>query len=168
MRWFVFAVIVLVTLVLQIGVGRIFGLGPQKLMPDLLLILAIIMAFRARIDNALIACWILGLLKDLTSQAVLGSYAFAFGMIALIIVRLRDMFYGDRLLPAMVSAFIAVCLVEHFALLVLGLRGYRLQGQYSSVSVSIFLSALLTGALLPYARWLIYKFQRHLGFTRRH
>ena len=54
-------------------------------MPDLFLLLLVVLAYRGNNDQVLLACWILGLAKDLTSSAPLGSYALAFGILALLI-----------------------------------------------------------------------------------
>ncbi|MBN1764768.1 MAG: rod shape-determining protein MreD [Sedimentisphaerales bacterium] len=167
MRWFNFVLLLFVTLVLQLGVGRLFGVGPQRVMPDLLLLLAVVLAFRGPADQALIACWILGLVKDLSSQAPLGSYAFAFGLLAWAIVRLREMFYGEHPITLIVLTFLCSFLAEIFVLFICSLKKVMEVESYTSFSLVIMFSAMLTAGLAPYGQWLILKLHRQLGLPRR-
>ena len=167
MRWFNFILLLFVTLVLQLGVGRLFGVGPQQVMPDLLLLLAVVFAFRGPADQALIACWILGAVKDLSSQAPLGSYAFAFGLMAWAIVRLREMFYGDHPITLIVLTFLCSFFAELFVLFICSLKDVLQVDSYSSFSLVIMFSSLLTAGLAPYGQWLVMKLHRQLGLPRR-
>ena len=163
MRWLNFIILLFVTLILQAGPGRLFGLGPQRIMPDLLLILAVILAFRAGIPQILIACWILGLAKDLTSPAPFGCYAFTFGLVAWLIFHLREWLYGQHPLTLILLTFFAVHLVEHVTLMISLLKNELPSGQYDAFSLTVFFSALFSAALAPYFQWLLLKLHRLLG-----
>jgi rod shape-determining protein MreD len=167
MRWFTFGIVVFVTLVMQVGIVRLFGLGPQRVMPDLFLILAVILGFRAPSEQAPIAGWILGIVKDLSSEAPLGAYAIAFGLMVWAIVRLREFFYGDNPITLMLLTFISSFLVEQFALLVCRIKGVLPGGSYGSICIAIGFSALLTAGLTPYGHWLVMKLYRQLGLPKR-
>jgi rod shape-determining protein MreD len=163
MRWFSFTIILVITIILQTSVSRIFGFGPQRIMPDLFLLLLVVLAYRGNNDQILLACWILGLAKDLTSSAPLGSYALAFGLLALLIRRLRELLYGERLLPMVLVALAGSFLVEQFVLFICVLKGAPLMSQYPRLSLEMLFSAALTAALLPYVYWLVSKLHRQLG-----
>ena len=167
MRWFGFAILALGALVVQTGASRVFSLGSGRIMPDLLLLVAVVLAFRAEGDSAMLACWLLGLLKDLTSEAVLGSYALSFGVLALVILQLREFLYGERLLTMMLLVFVSSFALEQFAFLIYLLKGEPIGDQYGKFSLAMFFSSLLTSALLPYVQWLLLKFHRQLGLPRR-
>ena len=165
MRWFSFAIVVLVALLLQVAVCRVFGMGPQDIIPDLLLLVGVVLAFRGRPNEALLGCWILGLIKDLSSEAVLGSYALSFGVMALLILRLRDVFYGYHTVALMLLTLLGGFLIEQ-AVFTLGLlRGYGTDN-YRQLTLEMLLSALLTAALAPYGQWLLMKMHRQLGLQR--
>jgi rod shape-determining protein MreD len=163
MRWFNFAILVLILLILQIGFGRLIGLGHQRIMPDLLLMVAVILAFRGYGWSVLIACWALGLVRDLSSDAVLGTYAIGFGLMGLAVSRLHQVLYVERPLAIILVTFISGFLIEQFALLTSLIRGDIKSDQYGGLTLSILLSALFTAAMAPYAQWLILKLQRLIG-----
>jgi rod shape-determining protein MreD len=167
MRWFNFSILALLTLVLQVGLGRAIGLGPQRITPDLLLLLALVLAFRGPAPDVLLACWFLGLAKDLTSQAPLGVYAFGFGLLGLLIVRIRDFLYGENMLTQAGMVLVGSFLVEHLVFLVCVLKGLYGGTGYNGVVFSMMFSALFTAALAPYGQWLIWKLQRRLGLPER-
>lgn len=167
MRWFNFGIMSLAALVLQVGVGRLLSLGPQQIMPDLLLMLAVVIAFRGSSEDAPMACWILGLLKDLSSEAVLGSYALGFGLAAVVILRLRELLYGEHPLGLITMFFFASIAVEQLAWIIGVLRGDFSWEHYGSVGTTIVFAALLTAAVAPYGQWLLVKLHRQLGLSAR-
>ena len=167
MRWVSFFILVFVTMVLQVGLGRLIGLGPQRIMPDLLLLLAVVLAFRGPVDEVLLASWFLGLAKDLTSQAPLGMYALSFGLLALLITRLRGVLYGENMLTQAVAALVGSFLVEHLVFVLGLLKGRYTGAVYESVVLGMMFSALFTAALIPYAQWIVWKLQRRLSLPER-
>jgi len=167
MRWFNFAILLLITLVLEVGMGRLFGLGPQRIMPDLLLLLAMVLAFRGPADKMLLCCWILGLAKDLTSQAPLGAYAFSFGLVGLGIIGLRELLYGESLWTLAAVTFVSSFLIEQFVFFVCLMKGMYNGLGHGGITLAIMFSALFTAALTPYGQWLIHKLQRRLSLPAR-
>jgi rod shape-determining protein MreD len=167
MRWVRFGILVLVFLVLQIGVGSALKFSHLKIVPDLLLLLAILLIFRAPADQALLACWLLGLLKDITSQAPLGSYSLTFGLLGIMLIRLRELLVGSRLLPQIFLMFVSSMLIEHAVWLICVVKSDVALDSYRQDVITIFISALLTAALYPYGYWLMAKLHRLLGLSRR-
>lgn len=167
MRWPRFLILVLLTLVLQVGMGRVFGLGPGRIVPDLLFLLAVVLSFRGHKDEMLLACWILGLAKDLSSQVVLGGYALSFGLAGLLVVQVRDFLYGERLLGQVLVFLLVYFLVEHAVWLISLLRGDLAGVNYQGLLMGLVFSALLSAALYPYVMWLTIKLERFLGLLRK-
>ena len=167
MRWISFGILVVSTVVVQSGFGRLLGLGPQRIMPDLLLMFAVVIAFRGGKEQAPLACWFLGLAKDLTSSAALGSYAVAFGLTGLVIVYFRELLYGESALLLMLLTVVSSLIVEHIALLLAYFRGEFSRQEYGGVFKVVVFSAIFTAALAPYGQWLLLKMHRHLGLVRR-
>ena len=166
MRWFSFTIMLFVALVLQVGMARLFGLGRQRIMPDLLLMLMVILAFRGSHEQAPLAGWILGLIKDLSSESPLGGYAFAFGLTAWVIVRSRELFFGDNPISLMFITFVAGFLAEQFVLTICLFKNIFTGEGYSAISTAIVFSALLTAGLVPYGQWMVMRFHRQLGLPR--
>jgi len=167
MRWFNFSILMILLLIIQQGTGRLFGIGPQNIMPDFLLLFAVILAFRGKGPRVWIACWILGLARDLTSDARLGSYAICFGLIGMGLVYGKEILYADSPLTIIFIAFISVMAVEQMVFFI-GLLGGDLSRQtYGRVTLSMFFSALFTAALSPYGQWLILKLRHWLGIPMR-
>ena len=167
MRWSVFGIFALVVLVLQVSVARLLGLGPQRVTADFLLLSAVVLTLAARSDEALLAAWVFGLAKDLTSQAPLGSYALGFGLLALALVHLRRLLYRDNPLTLMALLFAGSMFVEQFAIIVSLLKDGVGAGQYASRSLMMILAALLSAAVGPYWQWLIRKLSRRLHLPSR-
>ncbi|MBN2375911.1 MAG: rod shape-determining protein MreD [Sedimentisphaerales bacterium] len=167
MRWPRFLILVLLTLVLQVGMGRVFGLGPARITPDLLFLLAVVLSFRGHKDEMLLACWILGLAKDLSSQVALGGYALSFGLAGLLVVQIRDFLYGERLLGQVMVFLLAYFLVEHTVWLISWARGDMAGMDYQGLLMGMLFSALLSAALYPYILWLIIKLEPFLGLSKK-
>ena len=166
MRWFNFGILVFAVLVVQAGVCRLFGLGQLRIVPDLFLLVGLIVAFRGPSHQAPTACWLLGLFKDLSSEAVLGSYALVFALLAVGIVRLREFFYGDHPLTLIVLTLAGSFLVEHLVLAIAALRGDFTWTHYGQLAGVLLLSGLFTAGLAPYGQWLMLKLHRPLGLPR--
>jgi rod shape-determining protein MreD len=167
LRWFGFVLMAFVLLVLQVGVVGPLGLGPQRVVPDLLLLAAVLLAFRGSGYQVLVGCWILGMMKDMNSQASLGSYALAFGLMGWGIMRVRDLFYGDHPVTLILITFAGCFFVEHLVLLVGIVRGDLSGAGMGGLWLSIIFSGAFTAGLSPYGQWLMMRFHRQLGLARR-
>lgn len=166
MRWLNFVVFVIVMLVVQVGAGRVLGLGPGRIMPDLLLMTAVVLAFVGAAEPTPVACWILGFAKDLTSQAPLGSYALAFGLLAVAVLGLRRLLYRENPLTLIVATLLGSVFVEQLVLVICMVKGQISVSQYSGISLAILLGGALTAGLGPYGKWLVLKLRKPLGVGR--
>jgi len=82
MRWFRFAVLVLVATVLQTSLTGVIALGRPDIKPDLLLILLVFFAIRADPQNAVLTSFAIGLAADLSSpvRGHMGPQIISFGV----------------------------------------------------------------------------------------
>ena len=157
----------LALVIIQVSICQPWALGPKRITPDLLVALVVVLTFwPGGEDDVLVACWVLGLMKDLISAAPLGCYAFSFGMLALVIRRLRETIYGDRLLPMMLVTVLGSFGVEQMVYLLSSFKGEDLGGHYRELSKMMVFSALLSGLATPYINWLVQKIHRRLGLPR--
>lgn len=163
MRWINFSIMVLILLVLQVSVGRLFGLGPQRITPSLFLLLALVLAFRVGTGSSLLACWVLGLVKDLSEGSVLGSYAAGFVLVGFLVIYLREWFYVEHPLGIMVVVLAGCVLVEQCVFAIELFKGIALSSDYRDFCAEAFFGALFTAALAPYGQWVVAKLSRPLG-----
>ncbi len=164
MRWVNFAILVFILLVIQTSIGRIFGLGPQRIAPDLLLILAAVLVFRIGNTESLVACWILGLLKDLSCDSVLGGYALSFGLVGFLVIYLREWLYMEHPLAIMFVVFVSCFAVDQLSFLVEQLKSSTTV-DYKGQSFEMLFSALFSAALSPYGQWFLVKLSKPLGIN---
>jgi rod shape-determining protein MreD len=108
MRWFRFAVLVLVASILQTGlVGAIAIRSDIK--PDLLLILLVFFALRSDPTDAIIASFAIGFVADLTNPAVsrlMGPRILSFGLFGTLLSDLSGTVLPRRVLPQAVTIFL--------------------------------------------------------------
>ena len=163
MRWLSFSIVVFILMILQASLGRLFGLGPQRIAPDLLLLLAMVLTFRIGSGHSLLGCWILGMAKDISGGAVLGCYGSGFALAGFIMICLREWFYVEHPLAIMVVVLFGSLIVEQWAFAVEWIKGLSLLDAYRGCCLEMVFGAFFTAALAPYGQWGAAKFSRFLG-----
>jgi rod shape-determining protein MreD len=88
MRWPSFFILAYVALGLQAGLAR--AIEWNGAVPNFVLLAVVFIALNAPRDTALLACFILGAMHDLTSQGTLGLLAFSYGLVAAFIVGIQQ------------------------------------------------------------------------------
>lgn len=165
MRWLTFSILLLVVLITQISLGRVFGLGPQRISPNLFLLLAMTLAFRVGTGSALLACWLLGLAQDLSGSSILGCYACGFALVGFLLIWLREWFYVEHPLAIIVVVAFATILVEQCVFAIECLKGISSPADYTNFCVEMLFVTAFTAALAPYGQWALAKLARPLGIT---
>jgi len=163
MRWLNFFIIVLLLLIAQISLGRLLGLGPQRISPNLFLLLALVLAFRVGNGSSLLACWVLGLTKDLSGGSVLGCYACGFALVGFLVIWLREGFYVEHPLVIIVVVVLGTVLVGQIAFVIELFKGVSSTIHYHDFCVEMLFIALFTAALAPFGQWAVAKLARLLG-----
>jgi rod shape-determining protein MreD len=124
-------------------------------------------ALTARRDDALIACWFIGLAADLTGlgyphHASIGISALSMGLIALFIVSVRNLTFRDSVITQIFFCF-AVSFLH--AALVGAYARYAAPNHLPLWDVLTlgFYGAIYTALLAPYGHWLLRRLRGPLG-----
>ena len=105
MRWLPFFILAYLALGIQQGIGGFVELGHARL--NLALIVIVFVAANAPRDVGLLACIIVGVTQDLLNAAPWGISAFTYGVIAIAVMAIKDVVYGDHLLTHFVLVLYA-------------------------------------------------------------
>jgi len=146
MRWLSFFIFAYIALGLEAGLAR--AIEWKNASPDLVLIAAIFIAMNAPRDTALLACFILGALHDLTGLGTLGLYAFSYGAAAVFIVSIQQAV--NRRNP--VAQFILTAIAAAIVAIVVSAHGWirpPLPGVHAPV-LPLFYSAIYSAILAPF------------------
>ncbi len=108
MRWFRFAVLVLVASILQTGLVGAIGIR-SDIKPDLLLILLVFFALRSDSTDAIIASFAIGFVADLTNPAIsrlMGPRIVSFGLFGTLLSDLSGTALPRRVLHQAITIFL--------------------------------------------------------------
>jgi len=108
MRWFRFAVLVLVASILQTGLVGAIAIRTD-IKPDLLLILLVFFALRSDSTDAIIAAFAIGFVADLTNPAVsrlMGPRILSFGLFGTLLSDLSGTVLPRRVLHQAITIFL--------------------------------------------------------------
>lgn len=170
MRWIPFAILLYLAVVLQSTLAPF--LAVHGIRPDFLVIVAVHYALAARAADALIACWVIGLMTDLTSLSFgeygnVGVHALAFGLAGLAIVALREITFRESVITQIVCTFLARVVVSAVAGLHL-LWAADAWSRTGEVLLAGLYSAVYTAAIAPYGHWLLRRGRNLLGIGVTH
>ena len=166
MKWIGFSAILIILCLITTGCGRIFSLGRQNIIPDLLFIYAFLIIFKMGTFQAMVGCWGIGFFKDVTTTTPLGTYALAFGMMAMVIMVTREYLNGQRPVIMILLVFFLSMLVEQGAYGISVIKGINNGGDYAQLTVEIFFAALFTGALTPLGNLIMNTISPLLGLPK--
>ncbi len=151
MKWSSFIIMAAATLLLQVSIIPFIAIGPQNVKPDILLLTGLLIAFRTdSYDNALLQCWIIGIIHDMNSANPFGIYSLCLGCAALFVVWFRKWFMSNNLLLIMLWVFICTTGIENIAILAVIWKKQISIENYKNISQMIWFSAAYTSALAPY------------------
>ncbi len=151
MKWLTFTILAAIMLTLQLSISSFIALGPQQVVPDFLILAAILIAFRAGSDDdALLQCWLLGLVHDLTSITPFGIYSVSLALAGVFIIVMRKWLYVQNVFMIVFWTLLFTVIVEHAAVVVLLLRGQMEVTNFAGVSRTIWFSGAYTAAMAPY------------------
>lgn len=166
MRWIAFAILLYLTTILQTSLAPFVDI--QTIQPDFMLILAVHYALMAGRWDGPLACWFIGLTVDLTGlsyaeHSTLGVNAFAYGLIGLLIVRIREFTFRESPMTPLFIAFVAKSGLALFV----GLHMLYALGAWPRWKEVIWIglwSASYSAVLAPYVHWLLGRLRKPLGF----
>ncbi len=170
MHWIAFAILLYIVTVLQTTVAPFIAV--HTIRPDLMVIVAVHYALLARAHDALIACWLAGLAIDLTglsyqTHSNVGVHAFSLGLLALVIVNVRELTFRESAVTQLVLTFAAKLALA----MLVGLHGLWAIGAWDRldeiVSMAVW-AAVYTAILAPYGHWILRRLRTVLGIGVTH
>lgn len=105
MRWARFAVLILITTVLQAGLVDILAVTRLNIKPDLLLILLVFFAVYCNTTDAIIASFAIGFAADLIGRAI-GCQTLSFGFLGTLLAYLHRVIAIRKMLYQSTAIFI--------------------------------------------------------------
>src|SRR5262245_5980935 len=158
MRWLAYYILAYIFLGLQLGLQGQIRIGSAW--PNLVLLAVIFIAINAPRDAALLGCFGLGLLQDLTTQQPLGVFAFSYGLLAMFTVSTQQVVYRGHPLTHFSLALAGSLLTGVIMLLNVWIRGPR--GDFTLMVM--FYSAVYTALLGPIVLGLLQRMRRAFAF----
>jgi rod shape-determining protein MreD len=149
MRWFRFAVLVLVATVLQTSVVGMIAIGRPDIKPDLLLILLVFFATRADPQNAVLTSFAIGFAADLSSpvRGLMGPQIISFGVFGTLLSDVHSIISIRRMSHQAVTIFIIGSLT---ALLSHLLTFFRADPAVAHAGTELFWQPLYSAILGPF------------------
>jgi len=163
MRWVSFIILACIGIVLQTTVAH--RLQINHIGPDLMFIIAVHYALHASSPDAMIAAWLLGFTTDLFGPGQLGVFAFAYGLIALLVVQLRDSMFRDHPYTSLFTTLICAWMVHMTAGAHFLLSHPQAHRGILDVLLHATYTAMYTAALGPHLHWLLGRFRGPLGLV---
>jgi rod shape-determining protein MreD len=156
LRWLTYFILAYLTLGLQIGLAAHIAIGGAR--PNLVLLAVIFIAINAPRDAALLGCFVLGCLQDLTTQQPLGIFALAYGLVAMFTISTQQIVYRGHPLTHFSLALVGSFLTDAVILLHGWVRGPRIS------PMLLFYSALYTAILAPIVLGVLHQLKKAFAF----
>ncbi|HEY1923211.1 MAG TPA: rod shape-determining protein MreD [Tepidisphaeraceae bacterium] len=170
MRPLSYFILAYITLGLQAGIARAMQWNTAA--PNFVLLAVIFIALNAPRDIALLACFGLGAMQDLTSGGTMGLYSFCYGIVALFILAIQQAVYRKHPVTHFMLALFAGILVA-FILAIHGwLRppgplkapdGQHLSAMHSPI-MPLFYTAVYSAILAPFILGILQRISRAFRF----
>ncbi|MGD0387321.1 MAG: rod shape-determining protein MreD [Tepidisphaeraceae bacterium] len=162
MRWPSFFILAYVALGLQAGLAR--AIEWNGAVPNFVLLAVVFIALNAPRDAALLACFILGAMHDLTSQGTLGLLAFSYGLVATFVLGIQQAVRRRHPLTHFMLALLAGILTA----IILSLHGWLrppAAGAHAPI-LPLFYTAIYSAVLAPVLLAILQKMNRVFRFQR--
>ena len=165
MRWFRFAVLLLVATVLQAGLVDVVAVTGLNIKPDLLLILLTFFAVYCNTTEAIITSFTIGFAADIIGSAM-GPQTISFGLFGTLLAHLHRVITIRKMLHQSLAIFIIALLAGASAYLLSFLKD---QSAVSNMYTTLFGTSLYSAIVgpflfLPCAWWMrikTYRSSRH-------
>ena len=157
MRWFPFAILIYVAVLLQVALGAlpVRFIITGDIAPDITAVLAVFFALSLRDSrDAMMAAWSLGLAMDLMLcgmggvSTVVGPMAIAYVLASGVIFRLREAFFRERALARALLALLFCLIVHSLWVTMQTLLGFAWSAWWPAITKAIGIS-LYTAVIAP-------------------
>lgn len=164
MRWFPFALLIGVLLVLQSVVAprlEVFGARP-----DWVLVVVVFLAMHATPRDAILGSWVIGLCADLMTIERLGLLAVSYAIAAMAIASVRDYLFRRRAVTQFVATLL-MCLLVRLAWTVYVRVMYDPgDGIIVSLGADVVLASVYTAAWAPIVHPWLLRLSRSFGMPQ--
>jgi rod shape-determining protein MreD len=163
MRWIAYFILAYIMMGLQVGLSGV--LRYQGAGVNFVLLAAVFIAMNAPRHAALLGCFWLGFMQDLTTQQPIGLFAFAYGLVAMFIVSTQPAVYRDHPLTHF-SLVLAAGLMTG-AVIVLQAWAHPTRSTEGAVRIAptvLFATAIYTAVLAPFVLGLLQRIRRIFSF----
>jgi len=152
MRWFRFAVLVLVASILQTGLVSVIAIphSHPDITPNLLLLLLVFFALRCHSTDAIIASFAIGFAADLTNPTVsrlMGPWIISFGLFGTLLSDLNSTISPRRAIYQAVTIFLMGFLTTGLSYL---LTALRTEPVTAHIAAGLFWQPLYSAFLGPF------------------
>lgn len=145
-----FAVLIFILISGLAQAGSFDSISLFGIKPDLLLVIVIFFSLSLSKENSLKIAIIAGLIKDINSSVILGSYTISFLLIALFLNYHQNKFYKERVSTQALICFLSHCVAECMVLLFAQVSYKAPMFHYPFFNI-IFKGALYTAFISPIA-----------------
>ena len=164
MRPLAFILLAAIMLTLQSSVAPRLELVGAR--PDWLLLVVVFLALHARASDAVIGAWIIGVCADLMTVERLGLIALSYGLVATVVVSVRDYLFRYRMVTQFVVT-LAACLLVRVAWTVYHHTLYGPAGPLLvNLTMDVLLASIYTAAFAPPLHRGLLRMSRTLGLAR--
>lgn len=165
MHWVAFTIVLYITTALQATVAPMLAVHGVR--PDLMSILAAFYALVARREDALIACWFIGLAIDLTGigfvrHSGVGPSSLAMGLMCLAVISVRDLTFRESVVTQLVTSFLISLGFAILAGLYLSYSAANRPRAWDVVQSGLY-GAVYTAVIAPYCQWILRRMRNLLG-----
>ncbi len=152
MQWFRFAVLVLVTSVVQAGFADLVSIGHQNVRPDLLLILLVFFATHGEGRDAVITSFVIGLAADLAhpGAGLMGPRILSYGLLGTLLSDLNSVLLIRRMSHQAIAIFVVGAFV---CLLSFALARLRVPQSAAGLGRELYWQPLLSALIGPFLFW---------------
>ena len=161
MRWFRFAVLILIATMLQAGLVDTIAFTTLTIKPDLLLILLVFFAIYCNTSEAIITSFTIGFAADIIGT-VMGPKIISFGLFGTLLAYLHRLITIEKMPYQSLVIFLVALLVGLFAQFLTSMKGHlAVPGTYTVIFGTCLYSAIVGPFLfLPSAWWMRIKTHR--------
>jgi rod shape-determining protein MreD len=171
MSWISYFILAYFSVAMQVGAARAVEWHNGR--PDLVLIAAVFIALNAPRDSALLGCFILGAMHDLSGQGPPGLYAFSYGMVGLLILPIQRGLHRDHPVTHVLVTLFAGLVTWGIILVHQTIQPERAEVMPGGGGMAIHISsgaglgtAVYSALLAPFVLWMLNRWRGFFHFHR--
>ena len=166
MRWLAYLVLAYLVLGIQLAISGYVEIGGAA--PNLILLVVIFLGVNGVREQVLLGCFLLGVMQDMLTLHPIGTWAVAYGLVALFVVSTQEVVYKEHPLThfslALMGGILCGVIMSIHEWVYPMLHG---KGSAQVSSVALFASAVYSAVLAPIVLGILQRMKGTFGFRRR-